>query len=36
MAADIALKDSYDPSPLVHAAMMLVLGSVLGVQVVKK
>lgn len=36
MAADILLRDKYDPNPLVHAAMMLVLGTIFGVSVVRK
>lgn len=36
MAADLILRDKYDPNPLIHAAMMVVLGAVFGIQVVKR
>lgn len=35
MLGDVFVK-AYDPNPMVHAAMMLVLGTVFGVQVVRK
>jgi hypothetical protein len=33
--ADIAM-ESYDPSPLIHLAMMAILGAVFGLQIKRK
>lgn len=35
MGMDVYLKDAYDPSPLVHASFMMVLGKLLGYRIGK-